>query len=224
MIRLGVCTGMENAGLLAGLGFDYIEPALNGIAAMEETFARGKAEIAWAGIACEAFNCMFPGELKLTGEEVDPSAIENCLSFAYDRAARLGARTVVFGSGGSRRVPDGFSHAQAWRQIKEFLILADSSAARYGLTVAIEPLDRGECNILNYVSEATALAALVDLPRIAVLADTYHMARCGEPLTALAQTGGLLLHIHLAEPTKRRFPKAGDGQDYGALGCASPES
>ena len=34
---------------------------------------------------------------------------------------------------------------------------------------------------------------------------------------AITQTGGLLRHIHMAEPTKRVFPKPGDGQDYGEL-------
>ena len=36
MIKLGVCKGIECAKMLADMGYDYIEPELNGIAALSD--------------------------------------------------------------------------------------------------------------------------------------------------------------------------------------------
>lgn len=218
MISLGLCTGWENAALAASLGYDYIEPALNRLAALEEEDFRAACDTVEAGgFPCQAFNCLLPGEIRVTGGAVDPARQADYLARAFQRAARLGAKVIVFGSGGARQVPEGFSHRRAWVQLGEFLARANDAAAPLGLTVVLEPLSREECNILHTVPEATALASLLDLPHLGVLGDTYHMARNGEPLTALAQTGGLLGHLHLANPAGRRFPREGDGVDYEAL-------
>ena len=218
MIALGVCTGLENARILAELGYDYIETALNALAAMtEEEFRQSRRELSSAGIPCRAVNCMLPGTIPVVGPQADQARTGAYLERAFDRAGALGVRVAVFGSGGSRRVPEGFPWPRAWRQILEFLSLAEKFAARSGLEIAIEPLRRQECNLLNYVSEAVELASLAGLPHVGVLADTYHMAGVGEPLDVLCRTGGLLRHVHIAEPSERRFPKPGDGQDYDAL-------
>jgi hypothetical protein len=39
---------------------------------------------------------------------------------AFDRVARLGVRIVVFGSGGARRVPEGYPRDDAVRQMVDF--------------------------------------------------------------------------------------------------------
>ena len=39
---------------------------------------------------------------------------------AWARLARLGTQIVVFGSGGARRVPEGFSKEEAFKQLVEF--------------------------------------------------------------------------------------------------------
>lgn len=211
MIKLGVCTGLENAPIVAKAGFDYIETALNALAAMgPEEFASARGALARAGLPCEAVNCMLPGNLHVTGPEVDLGRVRGYLQLSFGRARELGVQLVVFGSGGSRGVPAGTPHWLAWQQLREFLVLAGPLAREYGLKIAIEPLSREECNIINYVSEALALAAILDLPGIGVLGDTYHMYRNGEPLAAMAQASSHLLHVHTACPQGRAFPRHGD--------------
>ena len=121
----------------------------------------------------------------------------------------------MFGSGGARGVPEGFSYAEAWRQIASFLRRAAVYGRKYGIAVAIEPLRREECNILNYVSEAVLLSALLDLPEIGALGDTFHMRSGAEPWPALTQAGERLLHVHvsheLSDLSGRVFPSEGDG-------------
>ena len=94
-------------------------------------------------------------------------------------------------------------------------------ADRYGIDVAIEPLRRTECNILNLVSEGTLLSALVNHPRIGALGDTFHMICSSEPYDALIYAGEKLKHIHISHTISnekgRVWPCLGDGEDYRAL-------
>lgn len=211
MISLGICTGLANASRVAAAGFDYIETALNAVAAMSpEEFAGAQEALASSGLPCEAVNCMLPGTLPVTGPKAEAGRVREYLGPAFGRARDLGAKVVVFGSGASRKVPEGASHWRAWQQLAEFLTMAGDLAGAYGLKIAIEPLCREECNLLNYVSEALALAALLDHSQVGVLGDTYHMGQNGEPLSVLAQAGSRLWHLHMACPQGRTFPREGD--------------
>ncbi len=218
MIKLGVCTDFANIGKVAAAGFDYLEGNLTKIATMsDEEYEKLVELVDAAPIRVEACNCLIPASIRLTGPEVVAQKIHDYLDLAFARAERLGTKVVVFGSGGARQVPEGFDTAQAWRQIGNFLRLAERHAAEHDITVAIEPLRSGECNILNYVSEATAIASLIQMPHIAVLGDTYHMAMGGESFTALKMAGGLLRHVHVANAIGRKYPKPGDGERYAEL-------
>ena len=92
-----------------------------------------------------------------------------------------------------------------------------AEAEAHDLTIAIEPLCRPECNILNLVSEAAALASILNAPRVRTLADTFHMAVSAEPASALTLYGSQLAHVHTANPAGRLCPEPDDGEDYEAL-------
>lgn len=218
MIRIGICAPIEKINEVAGYGYEYIEGNLAQLAAMsDEEFETIAALVDAAPIKVEAYNCQLPGSIKITGPSVDAQVIHDYLDKAFARAKRLGGVVSVFGSGGSRNVPDGWPIDVAWRQITNYLRMAERHAADHGITIAIEPLRRAESNIINMVSEATALASIVQLPHIRALGDTYHMALGSEPLSALTLAGGMLAHVHTANPIGRVFPKPGDGEDYAMI-------
>ena len=105
MIKLGVCTGLENAPLLAKAGFDYIETALNALAALSEAdFDQRKRSLAQSGLSCEAVNCMLPGTLAVVGPQVDREPLTNYLKLAFARAQALGATVVTGEFGAEMRV------------------------------------------------------------------------------------------------------------------------
>lgn len=218
MIRLGICADARHAAQMAEIGYDYIEPPLNAIAGMPaEEFEGVRRLVDSSGIVCEAMNCLLPAEIRVVGPNVQAQRIHDYLDRAFERAVRLGAKLVVFGSGKSREVPPGFDFPQAWRQLANFLRIVERHAREHRLIVAVEPLRRAECNIVNFLSEAVALTSLVNMPHVGVLGDTYHMGMGSEPLEALAKAGELLCHIHVANPIGRAFPRYGDGEDYAKL-------
>jgi len=215
MIRLGVCTDVKNINELAEIGYDYLEYGLAKLASLtEEEYNEVVKIVDNAPIKVEACNGMLPGTLKIVGDEVNAQAIHDYLDLAFARAKRLGVKVVVFGSGGSRRVPDGYDTGKAWRQIGNFLRLCERHCMENDITIAIEPLRAGECNIMNFVSEATLMASLIQMPHIQVLADTYHMALGSEPFSAMTMAGGMLRHVHTANAIGRKYPKEGDGERY----------
>ena len=171
-MKLGLCTKPENIALAAQLGFDYVECGMAALAAMPEeeyqALLAGKADFAVPVTCCNGF---LPGTVKTTGPDVSEAQQREYIELAFSRASALGVKTVVYGSGASRGVPEGWSHAEAWKQILAFLRLAAEYGDKYDITIAIEPLRRKECNIVNLVSEATLLAAAVDHPRVCVLGE-----------------------------------------------------
>lgn len=218
MIQLGICTAAQYAPQMKQIGFDYIELGMSATARLTDAeFAETKRILADCGLPCEAMNGMLPPEVRVTGSNVQAQKIHDYLDLAFGRARELGVKVVVFGSGGARAVPDGFEYAQAWRQLANYLRMAERHAHEHDLTIAIEPLRRAECNIINYVSEATLLASLVNMPHIGVLGDLYHMVTGSEPLSSLTQAGELLQHIHVANGIGRWFPKPRDGENYAGL-------
>jgi D-psicose/D-tagatose/L-ribulose 3-epimerase len=220
-MRFGVCgylRGKNNDGGEFDLplaarqaGFDYIELPLSTLAGLsEESFVAAERVLERAGMACEACNLFFPAHLRLTGVESNPEQIRAYIELALGRAARIGAKVVVFGSGGARAVPQGFPMEQAWVQLVEMLRTAGAVAARYNLSIAIEPLNRDECNVINSGAEGFALARLVDHPNVGLLLDLYHLYKEQEDFGIAVTAGRLLAHAHFAEPRARAFPAAVD--------------
>src|SRR5215831_20209724 len=153
-LKVGVCT-RDVAGA-AKYGFDYIEPAAADIAAMsEEDFQRYSDQVLSSSIRCEAFNSFIRRpELKVVGNNVPGTALSDYVDSCLSRCRKLGASIVVWGSAGSRQVPEGFSRERAREQIAEFLRTAAPIAKRHDIVLAIEPLRHQESNILNTGAES----------------------------------------------------------------------
>jgi sugar phosphate isomerase/epimerase len=211
-MQIGVCTGLDGlTGPVDGLA--YIEPTVGGLLCPgedEPAFAAVLARAQVAPVRPEAVNCFFPGDLRNTGPDVAAAALDAWVDRACRRAARVGIAAIVFGSGGSRNVPEGFSRDRASLQLIENMKRYGPIAARYGVTIVLEPLSRDSCNIVTTVDEGAELVRAADHPSIRLLADTYHMAVDGDPPEAIRRAGGLIAHVHCAE---------GDGRGpLGAVG------
>jgi len=201
-------TGIEIAESLRRIGYDYIELSLAHLAALPEAaFDALERRLERSGLRCEACNNFFPPRLRLTGSGVRLEEALDHARFAFARASRLGAEVVVFGSSGAKNVPPGFPREEAWRQIVILLQAVDGIAAESGITVAIEPLNKQESNIVNTLAEGLSLAREVNRPRIRLLVDYYHLAMEKESVDVLDEAGDLLRHVHFAEVEGRTFPR-----------------
>ena len=215
-MRFGVCTGIENAPLLKEAGYDYFECAFSKLGEMESTdFTAFTREVERLNFFPEVMNLMLPHTFRLTGDSADLSAVKPFLLAAFKRARAVGTKTVVFGSGGARNMPDGFTdRGRAYAQLAEYLSMAGEISGTYGIDIAIEPLRFAESNIINLYVEAVYLAARVNMPGVQCLADYYHMVMNDEDTDGITHMGNRLIHCHIACADGRTFPLPDDGQDY----------
>jgi sugar phosphate isomerase/epimerase len=210
-------------------GYDFAEWTVGAVMKLTaEEFEALAGKVRESGRTVPYFNSFIPPSLKLTGPGVRREEIESYVDEAMRRVRALGGTLIVFGSGGARTVPEGFSMERAGEQIRDFLQLCDRLAGKHGLVVVIEPLNRKESNILNTVKEGLDLAIGLGLPHIKVLADAYHMYLEKESygIIASAVESGMLAHVHIAEGD-RSFPlpeRHGSGVDFAAFFAALYEA
>ena len=224
-MKLGICTGFENMEKAAAFGFDYFEVGVGSVANLsDEEFAAIKAKVDASPIKPEAANVMLPGPFHVTGEEADHEEIERFLKKVFPRLASLGIKSVVFGSGGARRIPEGFSHEKAWDQMVAASKIIARVADENGITIALEPLNTKETNIINSVAEGGKMVEEVDHPAFMLLADYYHVGIENEGFDGIKTYGKYLRHTHIAHPTLRTVPKEGDEGNYEAFFAALRET
>jgi len=213
-LEIGACTSLANAPLLKSAGCDYLEEGVGGFLApaeAEDVFSVRLAAAKAAGIPLKACNGFIPGALKAVGPAAKPEEIFAYAATAVRRAAAAGISKIVWGSGESRRIPDGFSRARAEEQFRALVRQVADAAAKSGVLIVLEPLNAGETNFLNSLAEGAAMVEAVGHPSFRLLADFYHVVRAGETPEAVIKYGRLLRHCHIAEKDKRTPPgTAGD--------------
>ncbi len=209
-------TGAEWIAELKNSGFDYAELPLSQMMDLsEDDFDQIRNQLLEVGIPCDGCNNFFPASIRLTGEEADPEKALSYADRALGRAQDLGAKYVAFGSGGAKKVPEGFPIEKGYRQLVELTKDLGVLAGQHGILIVIEPLRKAECNLVNNFKEGVRLAKDVDDPNVRVLIDLYQMTEEGEPASDLLQDGKeYLRHVHFANPNGRFFPKVLQEADY----------
>ena len=202
---------------VAQVGFDYVEiPLAETTSLNDDEFEALKKLVEDSGIPCEVCNNFFPKTLRLTGPDVDDEAVSAYINKSLGRAAELGAKVVVFGSGPAKTIPEGFPMEDGYQQIQDLAIEISAIADSHGITVVLEPLRNQECNILNSFKEGVELAKTIERDSIMVLVDYFHFAQNSESVDALLSDGyEWLEHVHFANNAGGRiFPATLDEDNY----------
>ncbi len=212
-MKKGICLGLDSAGLAAEAGFHFAEMMSGnlipdkGDAEFKPTLKNLKS----LPLPIEAFNCFIPGHLKVVGPDVDLNKVGAHMDVVLRRAGEAGASVVVFGSGGARNADPGFPEARAWDQLAEAAGLAGRTAAKYGITVVMEPLCAKACSYFRRVDQGMDLVDRIAHPNLKLLADLYHFTDANESLDNIVKAGERLAHIHLATPS---LPETAPGVAY----------
>jgi sugar phosphate isomerase/epimerase len=216
-MRFGICGSIDMAGDLKAGGADFLEENV-------QNFLQGtKDDAEWDGaqrgenspLLVEAANVLLPGSLKITGPTVDFEAVRRYMANIMHRAHQTGIKILVFGSAGARNVPDGFDRATAREQITQFLTLSARLAGMHGVTLVVEPLNRGESNIINSVADAMSYVRVVNHPHVQCLVDSYHFWLEGDSLDDLKAAMPWIHHVHVADKAGRVPPGESGQSDYG---------
>ncbi|MDF2960272.1 MAG: sugar phosphate isomerase/epimerase [Paenibacillus sp.] len=209
MTAFGWCMPIEHAGELKEYGYDYIECALAPLLSQdEEAIKKALPLYINSPLPVKAWNVLFPRDIKVVGPEANDENTKKYIRRAVETMEKVGSTIFVFGSGGSRSVPADWDRNRAEEQILKVLDWYADELEGTNLTLAIEPLNTKESNIINSVNEGVHLAKQINRPAIRVLADFYHMDEEQEPLDTIVANKDWLAHIHVAD-TGRLAPGTG---------------
>jgi len=207
--KIGVATGIANSGILVSAGYSYIEEGVRNFLVPvedESVFEQKLLLLKESKLPVEACNSFLPADLKCVGPA---PAHEEILKFgetAFRRAQKAGVKTIVFGSGGARAIPEGFSREEARQQFISICKQLAPLAQKYDVVISLEPLNSKECNFINSVGEGGELVKSVNHENFRLLADIYHMLMENESPENITKYGHLLYHTHIAEKIGRTAP------------------
>ena len=192
---------------LADMGYSYFEPSISTIAQLSDTdFDKLCTDIAASPIGCEAVNGLFPAEVRLTGTKVDKAQITSHLNTTFERANALGAKIVVFGSGGAKNLEEGCTYDEAAKQYADVLQILEQYGAKYDGTITVEHLNKLEANFITSIKEMFGFLEGKNYKHVKMLIDYYHMKMENEDESIIAQLRGELCHLHIADEEGRTFP------------------
>jgi D-psicose/D-tagatose/L-ribulose 3-epimerase len=209
VLTFGICSGAPGEPLAKALragGSDYYEPGMweSVMVPSQEEFDTQLSTWSEGGLEPRTANLFLPGDLKVVGPDVDGDRVQAYMAEALRRARALGIGCVVFGSAGAREVPEGFPRDEAYRQLKEAVRWASEAAhkADENITICLEHLNKGECNIVNSLAEAGEIVHELDLANVALVVDIFHLMEEREDFGVVRDVADKLAHVHVSGPDR----------------------
>lgn len=214
--EFGWCGTPDKAADMHAAGLDYIELQLVPLQLEDDArFAAAKSMVRDLPLPAPVMSYLFPHDLRLVGPEVHEARARAYMDRVAELMSLAAATHVVYGSGWTRNVPDGFDKAQAEDQFLHALSWCAQTLDGIGATLVIEPLNRKESNQCNQVADGVRLARKTGFANVRGLADFYHVDEEMEDLATLGELGAELAHVHLAD-TGRLNPGTG-AYDYASF-------
>ncbi len=142
---------------------------------------------------------------KLTLTHADAAVRREAREFIraiVDLAGSFGAPAIIGSMQGRWEGTSTREHALGW--LGEALDELGAQAARHGVPLLYEPLNRYETNLFNRIGDAAGWLRTLPGKNLRVLADLYHMNIEETDLAAaLREAGPLVGHVHFADSNRR---------------------
>jgi sugar phosphate isomerase/epimerase len=216
-LTIGLCGASTNSEMAKRAGCAYLEEGVARVLMPQNSDVEFKKQqeilSAHQPLRTECFNVFLPRELKSVGNEANHEGITRYASIAFARAEIVGAKIIVFGSSGSRTIPEGFDPAKAKEQFISLCQELAPLAARHNIILAVEQLNREETNFINTLRDAAEIVDAVRHPHLKMICDIYHALKENDPASEILRYQEHLVHCHVAEK-KDRTPPGVNGEDF----------
>lgn len=160
-MRFGICTGLGSIDEALSAGFDYVEVPLKDLVDAPDLHAYKDRGI-------ETTNLFFPERHRIVGPVFSDYA--SYAHRALERAALVGVRLAVLGSGGARRAEPYRPEAEA--EFLEVAVELDLMGQSFGIRICPESLNGRETNVAN---DLAILAKHLQKFAVGYAADAYHV-------------------------------------------------
>lgn len=207
---IGVVQTLENASMLKEHGYAYIVESVGRIisprSVTEPQFRENVTRVKQSAIPVYAFNIFIPGNLKVVGPDVNEQAVLAYADSVLQRCKATGVQRIIWGSGGSRRVPEGFDHEKAKEQFVAIARKIAERAKMYEVRIALENLNSTETNFINTIEEALDIVKKVNHPNLRLCVDVYHMLKEDEGPAIISKAKDFVIYCEVAEKNGRTPP------------------
>ena len=206
---LGMATSLENDSLLYASGFRLIGTTVSELLSPsipEKEFSQKLEQVKTLQCSVIMCNVLFPPSLKIAGPDVNEADVLAYLHQVSGRAKQMGVRNLILGSGGARRLPDGYDKMAAMRQFAELAKKMAKVVSQYNVTLILENLNSTETNFINTLKDAAWIVRTVNHPNFRLNADIYHMMKENESAAEMIDAGKLIAYCEIAEKTNRTLP------------------
>src|ERR1017187_505811 len=212
-LPIGFCT--DDFAAAKAAGFDFAEVRIREFVKISDAeFAKFAANCKATGLPTLTSYWFLPTDLKVVGPDVQTNEVMKYLQKAFDRCQALGVKIIVWGSGDSRRAPEGFSREEAFQQLVALGKRIAPEAQKRGIIIVAEPLRKAESNTINSAAEGLKWVEAVGHPNFQLLVDIYHMTEEGEDAAIIVRAGSHIRHVHMSNPRGRVFPLRAEEFDY----------
>lgn len=210
-LQIGACAPFTQAEFIHSIGAKNIESGFATYAQMsEEDFERELTALLATPLRCVSMNGMIPGGYSLYGDDKQTEEVCAFVRRGMERAAKVGCKSICFGSGGARSIPDGMSREQASERLAAITARFCAIAAEYGIKIAIEPLFSKATNFIHTLADAyDIIRRLPECDNLGINVDMFHMCDANEDFSELIKYKDYVFNVHLSEPGSLRFPHTG---------------
>jgi sugar phosphate isomerase/epimerase len=196
----GLAAGCAQA---AELGFDAVEifpPSADALDTTQISALTGKHGLTIAAIGTGGG--WVRHKLTLThGDAAIRTQARMFIRSVIDAAGALGAPAIIGSMQGRWEGEVTREQALAW--LAEALVDLGGHAARYGVPLLYEPLNRYETNLLNRQGQTAAWLRQNGIANVRLLADLFHMnIEEADSAAALREAGALIGHVHFADSNR----------------------
>jgi len=179
-------------------GFDTVEIPIEDPSHIDP--AKVKAAADKAGIAIGSVcACMGPGR-DFRGSEADQAAAMAYCKALIDQAVILGCPSLigpVYSVVGKADAVEPAQQKVEWALVVKNLKVLSAYAAKKGVTICVEPLNRFETDFLNTCDQGLRLIKAVGSPALKLHLDTFHMnIEEKDQAASIRKAGKLLGHFH----------------------------
>jgi D-psicose/D-tagatose/L-ribulose 3-epimerase len=186
---------------LKDMGLDLIEVAVEDPALVDvEVLKKALEEHDMGAVVCGAFG---PDR---NISSLDPEIRANAKEYLYwliDAAETLGSKNVIgpmYSAVGKPRLEDPEERKIEWGLAVKGLKEACQYAQEKGVSLAFEPLNRFETDLINIVEQGLTLIEEVGEPNIGLHLDTFHMhLEEKDSAAAVRMVGDRVFHVHACE-------------------------
>ena len=214
---MGIAAPLDRAAALKACGAEFLNDSTDKFLMPDqpdEAFARNLEKLAVSSLkvlACNGF--IRPANLHCVGADANHDEVLAWAAIVFRRLHQANGKFIVFGSGASRALRDGWPKDKADAQFVALLKRMGPLAAQHEVTVVVEQLQASECNYINHLGEGAKLIREVAHPAIRINADLYHMVRMGDSPADLKAAMDVVAFVEIAEKDERTAPGV-HGDDF----------